>query len=48
VDARGDGVGLVNLRDRLAALFGTRAQFTLEDAAPHGTRAIIAVPHEPA
>ncbi len=48
VDARGDGVGLANLRDRLAALFGARASFTLEATPPHGTRAIIAVPHEPA
>lgn len=40
----GTGLGLVNLRERLAALFGTRGRFTLEDVAPHGVRATIEVP----
>jgi signal transduction histidine kinase len=43
----GQGVGLANLRDRLAALFGARARFALEEAPPHGARATIEVPFEP-
>jgi len=42
----GSGVGLANLRDRLAALYGERGRFTLEDAAPRGTRATIEIPFE--
>ncbi len=42
----GHGMGLSNVRDRLAALFGQRGRFTLEDAAPHGARATIVVPFE--
>jgi sensor histidine kinase YesM len=42
----GDGVGLPNVRERLAALFGSRAQFSIEDVQPRGTRAIIAIPYE--
>jgi signal transduction histidine kinase len=44
----GQGVGLANLRERLAALFGTRARFALEEVAPHGVKATIEVPYEPA
>ncbi len=44
----GQGVGLANLRDRLAALFGARARFSLEEVAPHGAKATIEVPYEPA
>jgi sensor histidine kinase YesM len=44
--AAGHGVGVTNLRDRLAALYGDRARFTLEDVAPHGARATIEVPFE--
>jgi len=44
----GRGVGLINIRERLAALFGARGRFTLEDAAPRGTRATIAIPIEAA
>ena len=40
----GNGVGLANLRERLAALFGPRGRFTLEEIAPHGVRATIEVP----
>jgi sensor histidine kinase YesM len=40
----GRGVGLLNVRERLAALFGTSGRFTLEDAAPHGARATIEIP----
>ena len=43
----GQGVGLANLRDRLTALFGTRARFSLEEAAPRGAKATIEVPYEP-
>jgi len=37
------GVGLSNLRERLAALYGARALLTIEDAAP-GTRVRISIP----
>jgi len=39
-------VGLLNVRERLAALFGARGRFTLEDASPRGARATIEVPLE--
>ena len=42
----GQGVGLLNVRERLAALFGARGRFTLEDAAPRGARATIEIPAE--
>jgi sensor histidine kinase YesM len=42
----GEGVGLANVRDRLAALFGPRGRFALEALEPRGTRAIIEVPCE--
>ncbi len=44
----GNGVGLTNLRDRLAALYGTRGRFEIAEHAPRGTRAMIAIPYEPA
>jgi sensor histidine kinase YesM len=45
----GQGVGLTNVRERLAALYGTRgARFSLEGAAPRGARATIEVPFETA
>lgn len=44
----GQGVGLANVRERLAALFGARARFTIESGTPQGTRAIIGVPYEAA
>jgi hypothetical protein len=40
------GVGVANLRNRLSALYGTRARFTLENVAPHGARATIEMPCE--
>ena len=43
----GDGVGLANVRERLAALYGPRGRFTLEESAPHGTRAALSIPFEP-
>ena len=42
----GRGVGLINVRERLAALFGPRGRFSLEDATPRGARATIDVPLE--
>jgi len=44
----GQGVGLANLRERLSALFGTRARFALEEVLPHGAKATIEIPFEPA
>jgi signal transduction histidine kinase len=41
------GVGLANLRDRLAALYGERARLTIEDADP-GTRVRLTLPIEAA
>ena len=40
----GSGVGLANVRERLAALFGGAARLDLESAERHGTRATIEVP----
>jgi LytS/YehU family sensor histidine kinase len=42
----GDGVGLSNLRERLAALYGSHGRFTLSAEPPHGTRATLAIPFE--
>ena len=42
----GDAVGVANLRERLAALYGARGRFTLEEVTPHGARATIEVPFE--
>ena len=42
----GDGVGLTNIRERLAALYGSEGRFTLEPAAPRGMRATLSVPLE--
>ena len=42
------GFGLSNVRERLAALYGARGRFTLETVAPHGARATLALPYEPA
>jgi sensor histidine kinase YesM len=46
VSRPGQGVGLANVRERLAALFGARGRFTLEEAPPHGARATIEIPLE--
>jgi len=40
------GVGLTNIRERLAALYGSAARFALEPMAPRGMRATLAVPYE--
>ena len=46
--AAGGGVGLSNIRERLAALYGSRGRFTLEPMVPRGARATLAVPFETA
>jgi hypothetical protein len=47
-DAPGEGVGLPNIRERLAALYGDAGRLTLEANAPRGVRATIDVPRNPA
>jgi sensor histidine kinase YesM len=42
----GDGVGLANVRERLAALYGARGRFTLSTDAARGTRATLSIPFE--
>ena len=44
VDGVTSGLGLVNLRARLAALYGDAARLTIEENAPRGTCATIALP----
>ena len=44
----GNGVGLTNLRGRLAALYAEEARFRLEERSPHGARATVELPYEPA
>jgi LytS/YehU family sensor histidine kinase len=43
--ATSSGLGLTNLRERLAALYAGRARLTIEDALP-GTRVRVALPLE--
>jgi hypothetical protein len=45
-DVPGAGVGLANIRERLAALYGDAAHLTMEANAPHGVIATIEVPAE--
>jgi sensor histidine kinase YesM len=40
----GEGVGLTNIRERLAALYGTRGRFALEPLTPRGMRATLSLP----
>ena len=40
----GDGVGLSNIRSRLATLYGGRAQLALRGNAPHGVVATVEIP----
>lgn len=42
----GTGVGLANVRERLAALYGGRAKLTIEANSPAGTIVTIEVPYE--
>ena len=41
----GSGIGLANIRSRLAALYGGRAGLTLESNEPRGVVSVIVVPH---
>jgi hypothetical protein len=41
----GTGVGLANVRERLAALYGSRARLSIEANSPSGTIVIIDVPY---
>jgi len=45
-DTLGAGVGLTNIRERLAAMYGEGAKLTLEANAPQGVIATIEVPRE--
>jgi len=42
----GRGVGLLNVRERLAALYGERGRFSLEEGKPRGAQATIEIPVE--
>jgi sensor histidine kinase YesM len=42
----GQGIGLANVRERLAALYGARGRFTLEPVSPRGARATLSLPYE--
>ncbi|MFO1398875.1 MAG: histidine kinase [Burkholderiales bacterium] len=41
---KGHGVGLANIRERLAALYGTQGRLTLDARVPHGVAATLTVP----
>jgi signal transduction histidine kinase len=43
----GPGVGLANVRDRLAALYGDRAMLSVDRVGERGASARIVLPHEP-
>jgi hypothetical protein len=45
-EAPGEGVGLANIRERLAALYASEARLTLEANEPRGVRAILEVPRK--
>jgi sensor histidine kinase YesM len=47
VSRPGQGVGLANVRERVAALYGAKARFSLVEGAPRGTRASIEIPIAP-
>lgn len=47
-DLPGGGVGLANIRERLAALFGARAELALAENTPQGFVAILRLPPLPA
>jgi LytS/YehU family sensor histidine kinase len=43
-DFNKSGVGIANVRERLALLFGEKGHLTIEENKPHGVRATIEVP----
>jgi len=43
-NAAGHGVGLANIRERLAALYGTQGRLTLEPRTPRGVAATLSLP----
>ena len=45
--ASGSGFGLTNVRERLAALYGSRGRFTFTQDTPRGTRATLCIPFDP-
>src|SRR5258706_9452338 len=45
-DVPGTGVGLTNIRERLAAIYGAEGKLTLEAQEPHGVVATIQVPRD--
>jgi hypothetical protein len=45
-EAPGQGVGLANIRERLAALYGDAGRLAIEANEPHGVRATLEVPRE--
>ena len=47
VSRPGQGVGLTNVRERIAALYGAHGRFSLVEGAPRGTRASIEIPITP-
>ncbi|MGZ5662620.1 MAG: ATP-binding protein, partial [Usitatibacter sp.] len=40
----GSGMGLANLRERLALLYGDKARFTLEPDSPRGVVCVLSIP----
>jgi LytS/YehU family sensor histidine kinase len=45
-DTAGTGIGLNNIRERLAGLFGDKAALVISPNAPTGTQVVIEVPYE--
>jgi len=46
VPRRGSGIGLANIRERLAHIYGERAVLRLEKPAVSGTRAVLILPYD--
>src|SRR5262249_2020090 len=45
---RGHGIGVANVRERLAHVYGETAELRLESSSAGGTRAVLALPHNAA